>query len=103
MRYLLLSFIFVAGFGQLLAEEKAPPKVTYNNDVKPIFQQKCFSCHNPDKKSADLDLTNFTNLMQGGASGASVEAGDAAASYLYDLVSHKSEPIMPPESPKIPD
>lgn len=103
MRYLLLSFVFVAGFGQALAEEKAPPKVTYDDDVKPIFQQKCFSCHNPDKKSADLDLTNFTNLMQGGASGASVEAGDASASYLYDLVSHKSEPIMPPESPKIPD
>jgi len=103
MRYFIFSFVFVAGFGQVLAEEKAPPKVTYDDDVKPIFQQKCFSCHNPDKKSADLDLTNFTNLMQGGASGASVEAGDASASYLYDLVSHKSEPVMPPESPKIPD
>lgn len=103
MRYFIFSFIFVAGIGQALAEEKAPPKVTYDDDVKPIFQQKCFSCHNPDKKSADLDLTNYTNLMQGGASGASVEAGDASASYLYDLVTHKSEPIMPPESPKIPD
>lgn len=103
MRYFIFSFVFVVGIGQALAEEKAPPKVTYDDDVKPIFQQKCFSCHNPDKKSADLDLTNFTNLMQGGASGASVEAGDASASYLYDLVTHKSEPIMPPESPKIPD
>jgi WD40 repeat protein len=103
MRYFIFSFVFVAGIGQALAEEKAPPKVTYDDDVKPIFQQKCFSCHNPDKKSADLDLTNYTNLMQGGASGASVEAGDASASYLYDLVTHKSEPIMPPESPKIPD
>lgn len=103
MRYIIFSFVFVASIGQALAEEKAPPKVTYDDDVKPIFQQKCFSCHNPDKKSADLDLTNFTNLMQGGASGASVEAGDASASYLYDLVTHKSEPIMPPESPKIPD
>ena len=103
MRYFIFSFVFVAVVGPVLAEEKAPPKVTYDDDVKPIFQQKCFSCHNPDKKSADLDLTNYTNLMQGGASGASVEAGDASASYLYDLVTHKSEPIMPPESPKIPD
>lgn len=100
----ILTFTFVAAWSAVsFAEEKAPPKVTYDDDVKPIFQQKCFSCHNPDKKSADLDLTNYTNLMQGGASGASVEAGDSSASYLFDLVSHKSEPVMPPESPKIPD
>lgn len=103
MRYYLALVAWVVCGGVVLAEEKSPPKVTYDDDVRPIFQQKCFSCHNPDKKSADLDLTNFTNLMQGGASGASVEPGDAAASYLYELVTHQSEPIMPPESPKIPD
>ncbi|NND98131.1 MAG: hypothetical protein HKN47_12460 [Pirellulaceae bacterium] len=85
------------------AQEKKPPKITYDEHVKPIFQQKCFSCHNPDKKSADLDLTTYTNLMQGGASGTVIEAGDASASYLYELVTHESEPVMPPESPKIPD
>jgi len=103
MRYFISAVIVFASLGHVLAEEKAPPKVTFDDDVKPILQQKCFSCHNPDKKSADLDLTNFTNLMQGGASGAAVEPGDASASYLYELVSHASEPIMPPESPKIPD
>ncbi|MCA9137432.1 MAG: hypothetical protein KDB00_11755 [Planctomycetales bacterium] len=85
------------------AEEKMPPKVTFDDDVRPIFQAKCASCHNPDKKSAGLDLTNYSGLMQGGASGEVIEPGDASASYLYNLVTHDEEPSMPPESPKIAD
>lgn len=85
------------------AAKKKPPKVTYADDVAPILRQKCFSCHNPDKKSGDLDLTNYTNLMLGGASGEVVEPGDSSASYLYSLVTHESEPFMPPEQPKLPD
>lgn len=104
MRSVLLLAHLVLGFGVALAEEaKVPPKVTYDDHVKPILQQKCFSCHNPDKKSADLDLTTYTNLMLGGASGAVIEPGDASASYLFELVTHESEPVMPPESPKIAD
>ena len=86
-----------------IAQEKKPPKITFDDHVKPIFQQKCFACHNPDKKSADLDLTTYTNLMQGGASGTVIEPGDSGASYLYALVAHEDEPAMPPESPKMPD
>lgn len=99
---LLLSLVFGASLGWS-AEEKMVPKVTYDDDVKPILRQKCFACHNPDKKSGDLDLTNYTNLMTGGGSGAVIEPGDSSSSYLYMLVTHDSEPFMPPESPKLPD
>jgi len=83
--------------------KKMPPKVTYEDDVLPIFRQKCFTCHDADKKKGDLDLTNYGSLMQGGGSGEVVEAGDSASSYLYMLISHDSEPYMPPEQPKLPD
>ena len=89
-------------FGEEAAKKK-PPTVTYEDDVLPILRQKCFSCHKPDKKSSDLDLTNYGNLMLGGASGEVVEAGDSASSYLYQLITHESEPYMPPEQPKLPD
>ncbi|MGB7343397.1 MAG: c-type cytochrome domain-containing protein, partial [Pirellulaceae bacterium] len=102
MRYLILLPLFLVAT-VAAAEEKKPVKITFDEHVKPIFQQKCASCHNPDKKSADLDLTNYGNLMQGGASGAVIEPGDASASYLYNLVTHDDEPSMPPESPKIAD
>ena len=82
---------------------KEAPKVTYEDDVQPILRQKCASCHNTDKRSGDLDVTNYTNLMQGGGSGKVVEPGDSSSSYLFSLVTHEEEPYMPPESPKIPD
>ena len=96
-----MCVVMLASFAA--AEEKKPPKVTYDDDVVPVLQQKCFSCHNQDKKSGDLDLTSYSALMQGGASGGSIEPGDSGGSYLYALITHAEEPVMPPESPKIPD
>ena len=84
--------------GSLTAQEK----ITFDDHVKPIFQQRCAACHNGNKQSGGLDLTNYTNLMQGGGSGQSVEPGEAGASYLYLLVTHEETPIMPPGGSKIP-
>ena len=80
----------------------ADEKVTFDDHIKPIFRQRCASCHNGDRKSGGLDVTNFTNLMQGGSSGTVVRAGDASDSYLYQLVTHEEDPIMPPNSDPIP-
>lgn len=92
----------------LFAEDKKPAdkkkvKVTFDEHIKPIFRAKCFACHNTDKKASGLDLTNYTGLMQGGAAGESIEPGDAEGSYLYMLVTHESEPFMPPKADKLPD
>ena len=78
------------------------PKVTYQDHVQPIFRQYCATCHNTNKKVADLDLLNYTSMMQGGGSGAVIEPGDAANSYLFMLVNHESEPYMPPKQDKLP-
>lgn len=82
---------------------EADKKITYEQHVQPILREKCFVCHNPNKQSGGLDMTNHTNLMQGGSSGTVIEPGDAEASYLYMLVTHSEEPYMPPESPRLPD
>ena len=71
-------------------------KVTYDDHVRAIFAQRCASCHNMNKKSGDLDVTNYTSLMQGGSSGAVIERGDLDFSYLYQLLTHAEEPVMPP-------
>ena len=88
-------------------EQKTPEgakknKVTYADHVRPILEARCFACHNQNKKSSDLDLTNYTNLMQGGAAGSSIEAGDPDSSYLWSLVNHDDTPYMPPKSDKLP-
>lgn len=93
----LLPLVAIAGL--VCAEEK----ITFEDHAKPIFQQRCASCHNGDRKSGGLDLTNFTNMMQGGSSGTSIEPGDAENSYLFQLVTHEESPEMPPGGNKIPD
>ncbi|MGZ0164711.1 MAG: c-type cytochrome domain-containing protein [Planctomycetales bacterium] len=85
------------------SSQAADEKITYADHVQPIFRAKCFACHNPDKKSGGLDLTNFTAMKEGGSSGDVVEAGDADSSYLWLLVNHESEPYMPPKADKLPD
>ncbi len=82
-----------------------PPKgkVTYQDQVSPIFRSRCGSCHNPDKQKGGLNLDNYGSAMQGGGSGKVIEPGDPDNSTLLLFVSHKEEPKMPPKAPKIPD
>ncbi len=84
-------------------EAKSPPKITFDDHVKPIFLQRCSSCHSSNKKEADLDLTNYTALMMGGGSGEVISPGAASDSYLYLLVTHEESPEMPPSGTKIPE
>ncbi|MDB6134885.1 MAG: repeat-containing protein [Verrucomicrobiales bacterium] len=81
----------------------AQEKITFQDHIRPIFENRCLNCHNPDKKKGDLDLSTFGGVMTGGSGGASVEPGDSAASTLWQVVSHIKEPLMPPKGGKIPD
>lgn len=81
----------------------ADDKINFEDHIKPILRDKCLTCHNTNKKSSDLDLSSYSSLMQGGASGASIQVGDSGASYMYSLMSHQSEPFMPPNADKLPD
>ena len=84
-----------------LTVDGKPP--TYEDDVLPVFREKCCSCHNADRKAGGLDLTSYQQMMAGGNSGDVVAGGDADGSYLWQVVSHESEPTMPPDADRIPD
>jgi WD40 repeat protein len=94
-----LSLLALQVCGTTFADEK----INFEDHIKPILREKCLTCHNTNKKSSDLDLSSYSSLMQGGASGASVEPGDSGASYMFSLMSHQSEPFMPPNADKLPD
>ena len=88
----------VAG-GPLRAEEK----VTFVDNALPVLRQRCGSCHNADKKTAGLDVTSYAGIMAGGGSGEVIVPGDANRSYLFRVVNHDDEPVMPPDAPPIPE
>jgi len=96
----LFGIVIAVGFAWPASAADAPP--TYEEHVLPIFREKCGSCHNPDKKQGGLDLTSFGQALAGGSSGEVIAPGDADGSYLWQVVSHTSEPKMPPQSDRIP-
>ncbi len=93
----------VAWCAAAAADEAMPEKVTYDDHVKAIFREHCFSCHNQDTKKSDLSLATFASVMEGGASGEVIEPGDPDSSRLWGLVSHTDEPKMPPMQDKLAD
>ena len=98
------AFALPAFGSQLAAQEKSErPKANYQDDLTPIFRESCFGCHNADKTKGGLNLASFATMMQGGGSGTAIAPGDPDSSYLYQLVTHQSEPHMPLNSPKLPD
>ncbi len=76
--------------------------ITFDDHIGPLLRNRCSTCHNPTKKSGDLDVTHLSSLLEGGGSGSGIEPGDAGSSYLFSLISYEDSPNMPP-SGKIPD
>ncbi|MFM8337098.1 MAG: c-type cytochrome domain-containing protein [Opitutaceae bacterium] len=78
------------------AAEPGARKVTYEDDVLPVFRDNCLKCHNPDKLKGDLDLTSFAGVLKGGGSGPALNSGDPEGSMLFRVITHAEEPTMPP-------
>ena len=76
----------------------AADKVTYEDNILPIFRNNCLKCHNADKMKADLNLSTFDALISGSGNGEIVAGGDADNSLLFQVVTHAEEPNMPPKS-----
>jgi WD40 repeat protein len=73
----------------------APPKkLSYWQDIRPIFLHSCTSCHQPEKLKGKLDLTTYHGLKIGGKTGAAFLPGDPAKSLIISQVTG-DEPEMP--------
>src|SRR5262245_59084118 len=96
--------LFLGAFSVGLAAEDPPKeKITYEQNVAAVFRNRCGSCYNPDKQKGGLNLDNYGSAMHGGGSGKVIEPGNAEESTLFLAITHKEEPKMPPNAPKIPD
>ena len=96
----IVAVSLLAGGSNVFAAD-AP--TNYNDHVLPIFRAKCGSCHSAGTAKGGLVLESFSGAMNGGASGAVIEAGDLDASRLWQLVTHQEQPAMPPSGGKLPD
>lgn len=67
-----------------------PDSAVFENDIRPLFQKHCVGCHNPDKRKANLDLSEVESFLRGGESGPIFKAGEPEHSPLFELV-HNGE------------
>ena len=86
---------------------KLPPPadksgVTYEADIKPMFQKSCVSCHGPEKAKGKLRLDSLQATIKGGEDGKIVDPGHSADSVLVQNVAHIGDPddYMPPPKNK---
>ena len=74
----------------------------YQDLIKPIFNEKCNSCHNESKNKGDLLLTSEAYILKGGKTGASFIAGNVGNSLMFERI--HMNPIekkhMPPKGKK---
>ncbi|MDR6808789.1 putative membrane protein [Dyadobacter sp. BE34] len=69
-----------------VAEVTLDQAVVYTNVIKPILEQKCTSCHNPDKLKGELILTDPQSITKGGKSGKLLVPGNPQMSLLLQRV-----------------
>src|SRR5438067_2285087 len=101
MRNLLAAILFSIS-SAAFAADAAAPKVTYQDNVLPIFRNACLNCHNPDKKKGGLDISSYSAAMAGSDSQKVIVPGDPDGSVLFRCVMHIDEPKMPQKADRLP-
>ena len=79
------------------AQEAGRQVPDYDQDIVPVFNRYCTSCHNEDDREGGLAMDSFSNLAAGGESGPAVLPSDVQGSRLWRLVAGEDEPKMPPD------
>ncbi len=85
-----------------LAQDPGPAltEVTWDQ-VKPVFQKRCFACHRGEQARGGLDLSSVGGIKAGSTSGVAVVSGKPEESMIYTLPAHLEKPNMPPNRAKI--
>lgn len=73
-------------------------QVSYANDVRPILESRCATCHMGEFVSEGLDLDTYESLLAGSQNGPVIVPGDAKDSLLIEKV---TEGKMPKKGPRL--
>ena len=107
-----IAAVFTVVLGTSLAAfaadaSKLPPAsdkkgVTFEKDIKPIFDHSCIKCHGEERAKAHLKLTTLEGVLKGSEDGKVVEPGKSDKSDLVFSVAHVGDPdtFMPPTKAK---
>jgi hypothetical protein len=72
-------------------------QVSFKNDIVPIFQERCISCHAPGSPGcvvSGFSVATYQSLMKGTKFGPVVVPGSTLDSNLLRLVKHEADPSI---------
>jgi len=91
----ILLFALLVFCSRVPSVSAADQRLTFENDIRPIFKAYCFHCHGEEKElSGELDLRLQRLIVKGGESGETIVAGKHAESLLFQYVESGE---MPPD------
>jgi WD40 repeat protein/mono/diheme cytochrome c family protein len=91
----LKTIISVIAIGFLLGTMTLAQENASYQAVDAIIQEKCIACHNHTTRKGELNLENFTALINGGKRGVPVIPGQASESLLVKYIEGTMQPRMP--------
>jgi hypothetical protein len=89
------------GFGISVDVSRLPPPATntisFDRDIRPIFERSCIRCHGPEKPKSRFRLDSREAALKGGEQGVAIKPGNGAESPLIHYVAGLVEDMeMPP-------
>jgi mono/diheme cytochrome c family protein len=110
---LAFAFVFALTLAASAGEGKPDPSklppastktgVTYDADIKPIFEKSCVKCHGAEKPKSKLNLSTLEGALKGSKDGKVIIPGKSGESDLVFSVAHvgdDSDMFMPPPESK---
>lgn len=73
------------------------PAVSFSQDVKPIIDKHCISCHTPDGQgevASGFDMTTYDGVMKGARFGPMIIANDVEGSNMIVLMEGRADPSI---------
>jgi hypothetical protein len=76
-------------------ELRGAEPISFSKQIRPILEQRCWTCHGGAMQLSRLDLSTRENVLKGGQRGPALVPGNAATSRLFRLISGQEKPGMP--------
>lgn len=76
--------------------------VTFESDIRPVFQQACGACHGADSPQGGFNAVDLAAVLKGGSNyGVIVAPGDLKKSSLLTIIAGKDEDLPEPAKHKL--
>ena len=100
MSFFMRIQIVAATFSCFAALAAAEP-VNFEQQVRPIFEKSCYSCHGPKKQEAGLRLDQLEAALKGSEAGPVILPGKSGQSKLIEMVSGTGDVVMPKKGERL--